>query len=154
MSEPTKLLLVFLVVAVVGLLALAVEWFRDRVSGWLWLILVSVVLLLFALWIHPVRAHDHNRPDLDPWYSTLRSGKGLCCGGPKVDAVTLDGPQWKIVGGKSGKPHYEVFLENEWHVVEADAVLTEPNQDGRALVWPTKGWGGLTIRCFMPGSLT
>lgn len=25
--------------------------------------------------------------------------------------------------------------------------------DGRTLVWPLKGWGGLTI-CFMPGSMT
>ena len=35
-----------------------------------------------------------------------------------------------------------------------DAVITEPNRVGRTMVWPITGYGGTTIRCFMPGSMT
>lgn len=38
--------------------------------------------------------------------------------------------------------------------VPDDAVLTQPNLYGKTMVWPIKGWGGLTIRCFIPGSMT
>jgi hypothetical protein len=29
-----------------------------------------------------------------------------------------------------------------------------PNRAGRTMVWPLRGYLGLTIRCFMPGSMT
>lgn len=109
---------------------------------------VGVVIALFLL-MSPVRAHDHNRPGLDDWYTGLRSGKGPCCGGPSVDATTLDGPDWETTDGR-----YRVRLKGQWHDVPPDAVLTEPNRDGRTLVWPIEGWGGISIRCFMPGSMT
>jgi hypothetical protein len=35
-----------------------------------------------------------------------------------------------------------------------EAVITEPNRAGRAMVCPLRGYLGLTIRCFMPGSMT
>jgi hypothetical protein len=54
--------------------------------------------------------------------------------------------------GKDG--HYRVRVEGEWHDVPQESVITEPNRVGRTMVWPIKGWGGLTIRCFMPGSMT
>lgn len=117
-------------------------------KGWLALIVLSLALLISALLIHPVRAHDHNRPSLDSWYSSLASGKGPCCGGPTVDAKTLDGPDW---GTRDG--HYWVRVDGVEYDVPDDAVLTQPNLDGRALVWPIGGWGGVTIRCFMPGSM-
>lgn len=117
--------------------------------AWLTLIGASLVLLLLALWIHPVRAHDHNRPGLDRWYGTLASGKGPCCGGPSVDAKTLDGPEWGRIGNR-----YWVIIDGVRHDVPDEAVLNQPNLDGRTLVWPIGGWGGLTIRCFMPGSMT
>lgn len=96
-------------------------------------------------------AHDHNRPDLDGWYGSLRSGRGPCCGGPTVDAVTLDGPDWDTKDG-----HFRVRLEGEWRDVPEEAVVNEPNKDGRALVWPIyyRSFGApvrIDIRCFMPG---
>jgi hypothetical protein len=45
-------------------------------------------------------------------------------------------------------------LEEEWLDVPGDAVITELNRVGRAMVWPIRGYGGLTIRCFMPGSMS
>lgn len=149
MNEARKIAIVALAVMAIGLVALAAEWLRERINGWLVLILVSVVLLIMALSIHHAGAHDHNRPGLDNWYSSLRSGKGPCCGGPSIDATTLDGPDWESKDGR-----YRVRLEGEWHDVPPEAVLAEPNKDGRTLVWPIKGYGGLTIRCFMPGSMT
>lgn len=149
MNEPKKLGLVLLAIVTFGLFVLAIEWLRDRVNAWVALIIVSMILLVMALAIHPVRAHDHNRPGLDGWYMSLKSGKGPCCGGPSIDATTLDGPDWEANDGR-----YRVRLKGQWHDVPPDAVLTEPNKDGRTLVWPIQGWGGLTIRCFMPGSMT
>lgn len=149
MNEPKKIGLVLLAIVTFGLFVLAIEWLRDRVNAWVALIIVSMILLVMALAIHPVRAHDHNRPGLDSWYMSLKSGKGPCCGGPSIDATTLDGPDWEANDGR-----YRVRLKGQWHDVPPDAVLTEPNKDGRTLVWPIQGWGGLTIRCFMPGSMT
>jgi hypothetical protein len=38
-------------------------------------------------------------------------------------------------------------------MVPDDAVITEPNRAGRTMVWPVKGALGITIRCFLPGSM-
>lgn len=105
-------------------------------------------LLALVVLTYPALAHDHNRPDLDDWYMNLRSGKGPCCGGPQVDATTLDGEDWETKAG-----HYRVRIDGEWIDVPDDAVLNEPNKDGRALVWPSWADGKRTIRCFMPGPL-
>lgn len=125
---------------------------EDKIIAalWRWLLLfLTAAVVLFALGCCAF-AHDHNRPGLDSWYSGLRSKNGLCCGGPSVDATTLDGPDWDTKDGR-----YRVRLNGEWHDVPLDSVLTEPNKDGRALVWPiTDEDGSITIRCFMPGMMT
>lgn len=107
--------------------------------------LIALICIAFSAW--PAFGHDHNRPGLNSWYGTLASGKGPCCGGPSVDAKTLDGPDWETKDG-----HYRVRIDGVWHDVEDEAVLKQPNIDGRTLVWPIGGWGGVTIRCFMPGA--
>ena len=84
---------------------------------------------------------------LKEWFDSLRSGKGPCCS----DA---DGSAVSVVVWESGNGHYRVRIEGEWIDVPDDAVITEPNRVGRTMVWPTRGYGGLTIRCFMPGSMT
>jgi hypothetical protein len=93
------------------------------------------------------QAHDHSRPDLNAWFDSLRSGKGPCCS--VADGTAIADADWE---SKSG--HYRVRVEGEWYDVPEEAVITEPNRVGRTMVWPIKGWGGLTIRCFMPGSMT
>ncbi len=49
---------------------------------------------------------------------------------------------------------YRVRLGNDWIDVPDDAVITEPNKAGRTMVWPMRFEGEISIRCFMPGSMT
>ncbi len=98
-------------------------------------------------------ARDHGQyanstPELKAWFNGLKSAKGLCCS----DA---DGSAVSDVDWESNKGHYRVRINNQWVDVPNEAVITEPNRVGRAMVWPIiDGVGGLYIRCFMPGSMT
>jgi len=83
---------------------------------------------------------------LKPWFDTLKSGRGLCCS--DADGFAVADPDWESLDG-----HYRVRLEGEWVMVPDDAVITEPNRAGRTMVWPVKGSLGISIRCFMPGSM-
>jgi hypothetical protein len=108
------------------------------------------VTLLFGLASQFSHARDDGRyanSPLKPWFDSLKSGKGPCCS--DADGYAVADPDWE---SKSG--HYRVRIEGEWWDVPDDAVITEPNRAGRTMVWPIRGWGGLTIRCFMPGSMT
>jgi hypothetical protein len=118
---------------------------RRRGSRTTWPIICTTLLLgLIAQISH---AHDHSRPELNRWFDSLKSGKGPCCS--DADGYAVSDPDWE---SKSG--HYRVRIEGEWYDVPDDAVITEPNRVGRTMVWPIKGWGGMTIRCFMPGAMT
>lgn len=110
--------------------------------------------LAMALLLSAVSQYSHARDDgryaaspLKQWFDGLKSGKGPCCS--DADGYAVSDPDWESRSG-----HYRVRIEGEWHEVPDDAVITEPNRAGRTMVWPIKGWGGLTIRCFMPGSMT
>ena len=85
---------------------------------------------------------------LKQWFDSLKSGKGPCCSDADGSAVSAT---WI---GRSSSGHYRVRIEGEWHDVPEDAVITEPNRAGRTMVWPIRGYQGLSIRCFMPGSMT
>ena len=54
--------------------------------------------------------------------------------------------------------HYRVRIDGNWYDVPDKAVIKEPNRDGRTIVWPTVEGDefnvSITIRCFMPGSMT
>ena len=86
-------------------------------------------------------------PELHKWFEGLRSGKGPCCS--DADGYALSDVDWETLNG-----HYRVRIDNEWVDVPDEAVITEPNRIGRTMVWPIRGYLGLTIRCFMPGSMT
>ena len=112
--------------------------------------LIVCTALLVALVSQSGHARDDGRyanSPLKAWFDSLRSGKGPCCS--DADGYAVADPDWE---SKSG--HYRVRIEGEWFDVPDDAVITEPNKAGRTMVWPIKGWGGMTIRCFMPGSMT
>jgi hypothetical protein len=47
-----------------------------------------------------------------------------------------------------------VGVEGEWVDVAKEAVITAPNRFGRTVVWPICSYLGLTIPCFLPGSMT
>jgi hypothetical protein len=91
---------------------------------------------------------------LHDWFEHLASGKGLCCS--YADGYVINDADWET---KSG--HYRVRVPRGadskdmiWVDVPDEAVITEPNKAGRTMVWPLYGYEGVSIRCFMPGSMT
>jgi hypothetical protein len=113
-------------------------------------VLGSALGINVAAFIGAVQARDDGRYSLSPlkpWFDSLRSGKGPCCS--DADGFAVLDPDWE---SKSG--HYRVRIDNEWIDVADEAVITEPNRTGKGMVWPIKGSLGISIRCFMPGSMT
>jgi len=108
---------------------------------------IGITVLLVTLGCHLGHAHDPSHPELKAWFDSLKSGKGPCCS--DADGTAVSDVDWE-----SGNGHYRVRLEGDWVDVPDEAVITEPNRVGRTMVWPIRGYGGLTIRCFMPGSMT
>lgn len=96
-------------------------------------------------------AHDAQRPELNKWFDGLKSGSGAPCCSNADGNVVIDG-DWESNDG-----HYRVRIpingttDMEWVDVPDEAVIKEPNRDGRTIVWPLRGYLGTTIRCFMPG---
>jgi hypothetical protein len=115
------------------------------------LLIIGSVLLMSPMAFAPGAARDpdgrYANSPLKQWFDSLRSGKGPCCS--DADGSAVSDVDWESQSG-----HYRVRIDGEWHDVPDDAVITEPNRVGRTMVWPIRGYQGLTIRCFMPGSMT
>jgi hypothetical protein len=110
----------------------------------------ETAVVLAAVLAGNAAARDDGRyaaSPLKPWFDTLKSSKGLCCS--DADGFAVSDPDWE-----SREGHYRVRLEGEWITVPDDAVITEPNRAGRTMVWPVKSSLGISIRCFLPGSMT
>jgi hypothetical protein len=92
---------------------------------------------------------DDGRYASDPlhtWFDHLSSGLGLCCS--FADGQAIQDVYWDTQNG-----HYRVRIGGEWVVVDDDAVVTEQNKFGKAVVWPYLTHNGqLKVRCFLPGS--
>ena len=89
---------------------------------------------------------------MKPWFDSLHSKRGPCCA--DADGMILKEVDWDTKDG-----HYRVFIEGKWWDVPDDAVIREPNWDGRTIVWPIyirspDGIRDIKIRCFMPGTMT
>ncbi|MDB5608129.1 MAG: hypothetical protein JWP25_5029 [Bradyrhizobium sp.] len=117
------------------------------------------VILLLAL-TFPAFARDDGRyaqSPLKPWFDSLKSKMGPCCS--DADGSAVSDVDWESKDG-----HYRVRLHGTWIDVPDEAVINEPNRAGRAMVWPMGGtfsangtmmsFEGVTIRCFLPGSMT
>src|SRR5882724_8489363 len=89
----------------------------------------------------------NSTPEMRAWFEGLRSGKGPCCS--DADGNAVSDVDWETHDG-----HYRVRIDDQWIDVPDEAVITEPNRIGRTMVWPIRGYLGLTVRCFMPGSMT
>ena len=73
---------------------------------------------------------------------------GLCCS--FADGFSVQDVDWDTQDGK-----YRVRLYGEWIIVLDNAVVTEPNKFGLAVVWPYMDTNGITrISCFLPGAGT
>lgn len=119
----------------------------------------ALAMLLVAM-----LSHGHARDDgsfanspLKPWFDQLASGKGLCCS--FADGLSISDVDWDTAttADASGTPQvrYRVRVDGHWIVVPPQAVVTEPNKYGPAVVWPYQDAAGQTqIRCFMPGAGT
>jgi hypothetical protein len=120
------------------------KWPRTSVQ-----IVGAAVLLAMASQI--VHARDRGQyasnPEMKAWFDGLASRKGPCCS--DADGSAVSDVDWETHGGR-----YRVRIEGEWVDVPEEAVITEPNRVGRTMVWPIRGYLGMTIRCFMPGSMT
>jgi hypothetical protein len=122
-----------------------------------WMPLTSVVAAM-ALTMLPALGRDldgrYKDSALHDWFEHLASGKGLCCS--YADGYVVTDADWETKDS-----HYRVRVpkgadsnDMVWVDVPDEAVITEPNQAGRTMVWPLYGNEGVSIRCFMPGSLT
>jgi len=124
---------------------------RDRAGRSKMRMMIAGMLLALPLAADPGQARDpdgrYANSPLKQWFDSLKSGRGPCCS--DADGSAVSDVDWESKGG-----HYRVRIDGDWHDVPEDAVITEPNRVGRTMVWPIKGYLGLSIRCFMPGSMT
>jgi len=118
-------------------------------------------------WPAPARDLDgsYKNSPLHDWFEHLASGKGRCCS--DADGHIVEEADWETRNG-----HYRVRVPKTtgskdaiWVEVPDAAVITEPNKAGRTMVWPVydivqsgfsdeEGYSIVSIRCFMPGSMT
>ena len=126
---------------------------HRRNDRWKTLLRLACAALLATLVAQTSHARDpdgryaRENPELHKWFESLRSGKGPCCS--DADGTAVSDVDWETANG-----HYRVRLDGEWVDVPDEAVITEPNRIGRTMVWPIRGYLGISIRCFMPGSMT
>jgi hypothetical protein len=124
---------------------------RHRAGRWKIPLTIGAVWLALPLACGPGQARDpdgrYANSPLKQWFDSLKSGRGPCCS--DADGSAVSDVDWESKDGR-----YRVRIEGEWHEVPEDAVVTEPNRVGRTMVWPIKGYLGMSIRCFMPGSMT
>lgn len=136
----------------------------GRPTRWQSAASLACALALIALIAPLGRARDRGQfvntsTELKAWFDGLRSGKGPCCS--DADGSAISDSDWESKDG-----HYRVRIprlgyliegreqELVWVDVPEEAVISEPNRVGRTMVWPIYGYMGVTIRCFMPGSMT
>lgn len=114
---------------------------------------------------------------LKSWFDSLQSGQGSCCSfadGVKIDDVDYDTQDGKYRVRLCAVPPAQDTPEGwascdkkEWFIVPDNALITQPNKFGPAVVWPfgqihykddgdvNTGYTKETkIRCFMPGAGT
>ena len=141
-------------------------WWRHRRGVAFVLPLIAIALLVLTL---PAAARDldgrHANSPLKPWFDGLKSGRGSCCS--DADGWALADVDWESKAGKyrvrvpskqwlpsKEQPTPPAGIDMIWADVEDAAVITVPNRAVRTMGWPLYGSDGLTIRCFMPGSMT
>jgi hypothetical protein len=113
-----------------------------------------------AMMMSPAPGRDlddrYRNSPLHEWFENLASGKGLCCS--YADGYAIEDADWEAADGR-----YRVRLpknanskEMIWVDVPDDAVIKVPNKAGRTMVWPVYNdlYPDISIRCFMPGSMT
>lgn len=86
---------------------------------------------------------------LKQWFNGLKNKSGAgCC--DLSDGKRLNDVDWGMENNR-----YWVMIEGDRHDVSDDALLTQPNRAGVAIVWPMVDQHGKTqVRCFIPSSMS
>lgn len=122
-----------------------------------WVICMALIVITLAIVHGCAKARDldgrYAKSELHDWFNNLKSSKGYCCS--DADGTAISDADWQVKDG-----HYRVRVPitsggdvTQWIEVPDDAVITEPNRAGKTMVWPLYGYMGVSIRCFMPGSM-
>jgi hypothetical protein len=116
--------------------------------------LVGGLLISFSMFY---MAHDHNVPELDAWYKSLKNVSGLyCCDGS--DVYSVNDPNWEpnpdVEYPYKVKVKYTDGTISDSILVHKAAVVKASNLTGIAKVWPRFDRTGIAILCFLPGSLS
>ena len=117
------------------------------------LIALAIALAMEMFWLAFAEARDLGQyaqvdPSIRQWFNGLKAGgNGIpCCS--YADGLSITDADWDTQGD-----HYRVRVDGQWYDVPPEAVITEPNKVGTAVVWPwADGTGVVHIRCFIPGS--
>lgn len=163
---PHKLLIVGVIVMALLAIGAIVENWRDHRRMTLdeqstanaWLLALAIAFFVFLILCAAAFARDldgrYAQSPLKPWFDGLKSGKGLCCS--DADGSAISDADWEVKDGRYRVrvPIVEGGNVSQWIDVPEDAVITEPNRAGKTMVWPLYGFMGVSIRCFMPGSMT
>lgn len=141
----------------------SVDWARI---GWvafgLFLATSIATCSMTAISVHNANSRDLDGhyaaqdPAMHAWFDKLASGRGLCCS--FADGRSVADPDWgtEAIAGADGQSQvrYWVIVDGKRITVPPDALVTEPNRYGPAVVWPYLVNGEPAIRCFLPGALT
>ena len=143
-------LLIFIAVAgiIEGYKSRRLDGFEAIFFSALLFVAVACGALLWSAYAAEARDLDgrYAGTPLHSWFQSLRSDKwGLCC----ADADGIPDPEWESKDG-----HYRVKIGSEWKDVADSELVNGPNLFGRAMVWLWHGPMGVSVRCFMPGSMT
>jgi hypothetical protein len=127
---------------------------------WVTRFLTVVVVFLFYLTFftssyarNPDGSYSVN-PQLHAWFEGLTNRKkNPCCSMADGQSIATD--DWGMEGD-----HYWVRLNGKKIIVPDEALVTEPNKFGPAVVWPYFGTNydgsnnrdDIRVRCFLPGA--
>jgi hypothetical protein len=155
------------VVSVLAILAVAFEGETMTAEGKmlraLWMIIILVVVLAvgsvaLASWAF---AHDHDRPEFDPWYETLMMPDNpsvRCCGKDdeyRCDAFVRNGETWCRVTDDRVNPRRPVVaVGTEILIPPHKYKFDQGNPTGHTLVFGRPSGGDFYVYCFVQGTLS
>lgn len=123
------------------------DFWSELKNPWLAIALVCMIGLIVLLYNIPIaRAHDHANPVNNDYLKSLHSkNKTWCCDGNDTDAIE----DWDTKDSR-----YRVKFRGQWFDVPDDALVDDAKKGVEALLWMNKGYSGVSVRCFKPGSMT
>lgn len=123
------------------------------VAAWVSGFIILAAALLFVSAAFARDGGQFSGSPLKSWFDQLASGKGLCCS--FADGVAIEDVDWgteQVTLAGESIITYWVMLNGHKIVVPPEAVVTEPNKFGQAVVWPYQDGDVTKIRCFIPGA--